>query len=139
MNDDMIELLATATRIACTVITAPGLAALQASVNQAYDIPAGFSWDRKAAAHAETFNVLADAAPNQHVARVLNLGVGFAYDLMMAAGRGADSIVIDSRERMLARLRAGDADEAALEMDKHLRVLSFMCRLLQRPVRRASA
>lgn len=139
MNDEMIELLAMATRIACAMITTPRLTALQASVNQASDIPARFSWDRKAAAHAETFNVLADAAGDPHAASVLNLGAGFAYDLMMAAGRAADSIVINSRKRTLAYLQTGDVDEAALEMEKHLRVLSFMCRLAQSPVRRASA
>jgi hypothetical protein len=37
MNDEMIELLAIATRVACTAITVPGLTALQASVKQASD------------------------------------------------------------------------------------------------------
>jgi hypothetical protein len=43
MNDEMVERLAMATRIACTAITTPRLTNLQASVNQASAIPAGFS------------------------------------------------------------------------------------------------
>lgn len=131
MNDELIELLAVATHVACTMVTTQRLTALQACVNQASEIPAGFSRDHKAAAHAQIFNVLADAACDPDVASVLNLGAGLAYDLIMGAGRAADSIVANSRKRMLAYLRAGDADEAALEMEKHLRVLFFMCRLAQ--------
>jgi DNA-binding GntR family transcriptional regulator len=139
MNDEMVERLAMTTRIACTAITTPRLTNLQASVNQASDIPAGFPWDRKAAAHAEIFGVLADATGDPWAARTLSLGAGLAYDLMMAVGRVADGMAANSRKRMLAHLRAGDADAAALEMEKHLRVLSFMCRLAQLPARRASA
>jgi DNA-binding GntR family transcriptional regulator len=139
MNDDMVERLAVATHIACTAITIPRLNNLQASVNQACAIPAGFPWDRKAAAHAEIFNVLADASEDPWAAHTLNLGVGLAYDLMMTVGRVADGMAANSRKRMLAHLRAGDAEAAALEMEKHLSVLSFMCRLAQVPARRASA
>jgi hypothetical protein len=42
MNEEMVERLAMATRIACTAITTPRLTNLQASVNQAAGIPAGF-------------------------------------------------------------------------------------------------
>jgi DNA-binding GntR family transcriptional regulator len=139
MNEEMVERLAMATSIACTAITTARLANLQASVKQACDIPAGFPWDHKAAAHAEIFGVLADATGDPWAARTLNLGAGLAYDLMMAVGRVADGMAANSRKRMLAHLRAGDAGAAALEMEKHLRVLSFMCRLAQLPARRASA
>jgi len=135
----MVERLVMATRIACTAITTPHLTNLQASVDQAGDIPAGFPWDRKAAAHAEIFNVLADAATDPWAARTLNLGVGLAHDLMMAVGRVADGMALNSRRRMLGHLRAGDAEAAALEMERHLRVLAFMCRLARLPARRASA
>ena len=60
-----------------------------------------------------------------------NLGAGLAYDLMMAVGRAADGMAANSRKRMLAHQRAGDADAAALAMGKHLGVLSFMCRRAQ--------
>lgn len=139
MNDEMIERLALATRIACMATATACLTNLQASVSRAADIPAGFPWDRKAAAHAEIFGVLADATGDPWAARTLNLGAGLAFDLMMAVGRVADDMAANSHKRMLAHLRAGDANAAALEMERHLRVLSFMCRLAQLPSRRASA
>jgi DNA-binding FadR family transcriptional regulator len=135
MNEEMIQALAIATRIAFATITSPGQAALRACVDQACDIPAGFRWERKATAHAEFFTTLADVAGDLCVTPVLNHAAGFAHDLMISAGRAADSIIINSRRRMLAQLRAGNADEAALEMEKHLRILSFMCRVTTSPTR----
>lgn len=102
--------------------------ALHDSVERACRIPAAFGWDRKAAAHAEIFYVLADAA-NDPLAPVLNSGVGLAYDLMITAGRVADGMITSSRQRLLAHLRAGDADAAEQEMQTHLRVLHYMWRL----------
>lgn len=139
MNDELIQVLAMATRIACTAITGPGQAALHTSLDQACDTPAGFGWDRKAAAHAGFLTALADAAGDLSVAPVLNHGAGFAYDLMIGAGRAADGIVINSRKRMLAYISAGDAEQAALEMEKHLRILRVMGRVAIPPSRRASA
>lgn len=139
MYDELIQLLGAATRIAGTRITSPRLAALRASLDQACSVPAEFGWERKAAAHAEFLNALADAADNPHLARVLSQGTGFAYDLMITAGRTADGIVINSRRRMLASLRAGDADEAAREIEKHLSTLHFIGRLTAPRPQRASA
>ncbi len=66
---------------------------------------------------------------------MLNFGAAYVYDLMIGAGRAADGIVVNSRRRMLVHLRAGDPDEAAFEMEKHLRVLRFMRRLAASPDR----
>ena len=62
MNEELIQVLATATQVACAAITATGQAALQASLDQARDTPLEFGWERRAAAHAEFFTTLADAA-----------------------------------------------------------------------------
>jgi len=129
MHDELIQLLGTATRIACTGINSRRLAALRASLDQACAVPVAFGWERKAAAHAEFLNALADAADDPNLARVLGHGTGYAYDLMVAAGRSADGIVINSRRRMLAHLHTGDAEEAAYEMEKHLSTLHFVGRL----------
>jgi DNA-binding FadR family transcriptional regulator len=102
-------------------------------------IPAAFPWDRKVAAHAEIFNVLADAANDPLAGPLLSSGVGLAYDLMIAAGRAADGMIASSRQRLLSHLRAGDAEAAALEMEKHLRVLHYIWRLANRAGHRASA
>jgi DNA-binding GntR family transcriptional regulator len=129
MNDEQIQVLATATRIACATITSPGQAALQASLTHACGVPARCPWEDKAAAHAAFFTALAGVANDPRVVTALKHGTKFTYDLMIVAGRVADGIVINSRWRMLAHLHAGNADEAALEMEKHLRILSFMVRL----------
>jgi DNA-binding FadR family transcriptional regulator len=139
MNEELIQALATATRIACMTITSQRQAALQASLDQACDTPTGFGWGRKAAAHAEFFTALAEAAGDPRLTTVFNHGAGLVYDLMMDAGPAANGIVTNSRKRMLAHLRAGDAEQAALEMEKNLGILHFMGRLAGPPVRRASA
>jgi DNA-binding GntR family transcriptional regulator len=38
-------------------------------------------------------------------------------------------MTVSSRRRLLAHLRAGDGDAAALEMERHLRSLLYMRRL----------
>jgi DNA-binding GntR family transcriptional regulator len=134
----LIQLLAAATGIACTKIAGPGLAALQAGLDQACAIPKLY-WERRAAAHAEFLNALADAAGDPQLTPVFSSGAGFAYDLMITAGPAADGIVINSRNRLLARLRAGDADEVAAEVEEHFRILHFMGRLAAPPAQRASA
>ena len=139
MNEELMRVLSQATRLACAAITRPHQAALQASLDQARSVPAGLGWERKAAAHAEFFNALADAAADPRLTPVFNHGAGLVYDLMITAGRSADGIVTNSRNRMLAHLRAGDADEAALEMEEHLRILHFMVRLSTPSSRRKSA
>jgi DNA-binding GntR family transcriptional regulator len=47
---------------------------------------------------------------------------------MLAVGRTADGMIVNSR-RLLAHMRAGDGDAAALEMERHLRVLLYMRRV----------
>ena len=137
MNDELIQALAAATRIACSALTGAGQAALRSSLERACGPLAGCSWERRAAGHAEFFTVLAGAAGDPCAARVLSCGAGFAYGLMTSAGRAADGIVISSRKRMLAHLRAGDTTEATLEMERHLTILNFMSRLAAADARRA--
>ena len=129
-----IELLASAAYAACTRPASPELAGLYvltlcASVEHAGRTPAAFGWDRKAAAHAEIFNVLADLAADPAASAVLSSGTGFVYDLLLAAGRAADGMTTHSRERFLSCLRPAGWDGAALEMELHLRALHFMWRL----------
>ena len=88
-----------------------------------------FSWERRAAAHAEFFTALSDGACDRYAALVLSSGAELAYSLMIGAGHAADVIVVNSRKRMLAHLRAADAAEAAREMENHLSALNFMGRL----------
>src|SRR5215470_4946393 len=119
----LIEMIAKATCIACAEITAPRMAALQESARQASSIPAKLEWDRKAVAHAEFFSLLAEAADDPYAARVLVRGGGFAHDLMLAVGRVADGVIENSRERLFAHLRVGDAESAGFEIEECLRIL----------------
>jgi DNA-binding FadR family transcriptional regulator len=130
VNDELIRWCALATRAACARMTAQQLRALQDSVGQARCLPARFAWDRKATAHAEVFNLLADMITDRPVPPViLNQVTGAIHDLMVAVGPAADGIILSSRRRLLDLIRAGDADGAAAEMEQHLRRLHFMWRL----------
>lgn len=129
MNGEWIEPQARATRVACLRTTARQLEALHGCVEQASRVPAALGWECKAAAHAEIFNVLADLAGDPSAGSVLSSGVGLACDLMVVAGRATDGMITGSRERFLGHLRAAEPEEAALEMERHLRVLHYMWRL----------
>jgi hypothetical protein len=60
--DELIRLCATAARVACLRMTPLYLEVLPDSVEQARRTPSRFARDRKVAAHAGTFNLLADLA-----------------------------------------------------------------------------
>jgi DNA-binding GntR family transcriptional regulator len=129
MDDTLIQVQATAIHTICGRLTEGQLTGLHRSVEQASRIPRHLGWDRKATAHAEIFGLLADAADQPQLARMLSLGAGFAHHLMVAAGPAADVMTASSRRRLLGRLAVGDAAGAAHEMERHLRVLRFMGRL----------
>src|ERR1700743_1059515 len=129
MDERIIELYAHATRTACLRMTPQHVAALQASLEQSRCLSARQQWDRKATAHAEMFNLLADAAAEALPSSLLSSATGRVHDLMITVGPAAGGMIIRARRRLLVRIRAGDADGAAEEIERHLRVLSFMGRL----------
>jgi DNA-binding FadR family transcriptional regulator len=130
MDDELIRWCVLATRAASSRMTEQHLQVLQDSVGQARCLPARFAWDRKATAHAEVFNLLADVITDRPVpAVVLNQVIGAVHDLIVTVGPAADGIILSSRRRLLDLIRAGDADGAATEMEQHLRRLHFMWRL----------
>ncbi len=132
MDEGLIQVQVMATRIACQRMTAEHLKALHDSVEHAACLPARSQWDRKAAAHAEIFQLLADVADDPVLGPVLTGSAGSAYHLMVTVGRAADGMIAGSRQRLLAHLRARNAEQAALEMEKHLRGLHYMWRLTRR-------
>ena len=129
MDDELIGVCILATRIACQRMTTPHLTALRASVEQARCLPARSAWDRKAAAHAEIVNLLADAAADPVVALLVRNVPGELYDLMITVGPGTSGIIASSRRRLLELITAGNAEGAAREMEQHLRGLLWMRRL----------
>ncbi len=64
MNDQLIDALGTATRIACATVAKPGHRALQASLDLACAVPAGSGWEPRAAAHAGFFSGTPNAPPS---------------------------------------------------------------------------
>jgi DNA-binding FadR family transcriptional regulator len=127
--DQLIRAQASAAEIASGRMSHRSLTALRESVEAACRLPADAGWERKAAAHAAFFTVLAEAANDPVVAPVLASGGELALEMMLKAGRAANGIVTNSRYRFLDCLRAGDPEGAALELEEHLRILQFMCRL----------
>ena len=125
----MIQAQAMAVRIACARMTVLHLTEFHDSVERACSLTARSQWDRKAAAHAEIFRLLADAVDDPLLASLLTGGAGYMRELMLAVGRAADGMIVSSRRRLLAHLRAEDGERAALEMEKHLRGLLHMWRL----------
>jgi DNA-binding FadR family transcriptional regulator len=117
-----------AARIACERMTTPAMKLLLDSAEQASSLPTRPGWERKAAAHAEFFRLLADVAGDR-AAGALTGQAWLIGDLMRTVGPAANGMITSSRRRLLARLRAGDADGAAMEVEGHLRVLHFMGRL----------
>src|ERR1700733_4128692 len=105
------------------------VAALQSSLDQSRCLSARHQWDRKATAHAEMFNLLADAAAEALPSSLLSSAAGRVHDLMITVGPAADGVILNARRRLLALVRVGDADGAAEEMERDLRLLSFMARL----------
>ena len=125
MEEGMIQAQAMAARIACARMTMLHLTELHDSLERACDLAARSQWDRKVAVHAEMFSLLAEVVDDP----LLIGGAGYMRELMLAVGCAADGMIISSRRRLLAHLRVGDGEPAALEMERHLRVLLFMWRL----------
>jgi DNA-binding GntR family transcriptional regulator len=134
-DDELLRLCAVAARVACRRMTPRYLKALHDSVEQACCLPSAFDWDRKAAAHAEIVNLLADAAADPALAVLVRAVPGQLHDLMVTVGPAAGGIIAGSRRRLLALLQAGDADGAAREMEQHLGGLLWMRRVSRHPAR----
>ena len=133
----MVQAQAMAARVACARMTVPYLAELYDSVERACGLRGRSQWGRKAAAHAEIFGLLAEAVDDPLLAPLLTGGAGYVRELMLVVGRAADGMTVSSRRRLLAHLRAGDGDAAALEMERHLRGLLYMGRLARAAVSEA--
>src|SRR6266446_6685713 len=101
-----------ATRAAYVRMTTPRLRDRHDSVEQASCLQArsGPGWDRRAAAYAEIFTLLAGMTDDATLAPVLLGAAGVVGRLMIVAGPTANDIIASCRQRLLACLRAGDED-----------------------------
>jgi GntR family transcriptional regulator, transcriptional repressor for pyruvate dehydrogenase complex len=127
--EDLIRVQVMATRAAGQRITGTALEHLLDSVDRACGQPARPGWERKAAAHAEIFGLLVEVAGGPAMAARYGGRVRLLGELMCTVGPVADGMITSSRRRLLSRLRARDAEGAALEMENHLRALHYMGRL----------
>jgi DNA-binding FadR family transcriptional regulator len=129
MEDRMIQAQAMAARMACARMTMLHLAELHKRVERACGLRGRSHRGRKAAAHAEIFSLLAEVVDNPMLAPLLTGGAAYVPAVMLAVGRAADGMIVSSRRRLLAYMRAGDSDGAALEIERHLRGLLYTWRL----------
>ncbi len=140
VTEELIRAQVLAARVACEQMTGPAFQLLRDSVDRACRLPARPGWERKAAAHAEIFRLLSRVAGGPAAGDEHSSQSGLICDLMHTVGPVANGMITSSRRRLLARLRAGDANGTALEMEDHLRTLHFMGRLARHPApRRAEA
>jgi DNA-binding GntR family transcriptional regulator len=128
MEEGMIQAQVMAARIACARMTMLHLTELHHSVERACGLSGRSQWASKAAAHAEILSLLAEVVDDPLLAPLLTGGTAHVREVMLAVGRPADGMIVSSR-RLLAHLRTGDGDAAALEMERHLRSLLYMWRL----------
>ena len=120
----MIQAQAMAARLACARMSMVHLRELHDSVELACGLAGRSQWGRKAA-HAEIFSLLADLVDDP----LLTGRAGYVREMKLAVGCAADGMIVSSRRRLLAHMRAGDGEGAALEMERRLRGLLYMWRL----------
>lgn len=109
-----------AVRVACERMTPDDLAALEANVDLAEQLAETGEWSRRAEVHIEFHKLLVAATQNPLLIFLMNSVLDLLRPIVAAVGPSTDSTVTQSRRRLLARLRAGDADGAVREMERHL-------------------
>ena len=125
-RDGLVLIQSAVVRAACEQRTERDLATLRASVDRAMSVPAGDGWDRRAAAHVEFHNLLADATGNPVLAILVRSMTDTLYDIVVAVGPAAGEVIVSSRGRLLRHLAARDAESAAGEIEEHLARLDEM-------------
>jgi hypothetical protein len=125
-RDALVLIQSAVVRAACEQRTEQDLAALRASVEQAAGVPPGDGWERRAAAHVEFHNLLADATGNPVLAILVRSMTDTLRDIVVAVGPTADEAIVGSRGRLLRHLQDRDAESAAGEMEEHLSRLDDM-------------
>ncbi|HEY3686854.1 MAG TPA: GntR family transcriptional regulator [Streptosporangiaceae bacterium] len=110
-------------RVACERMTDDHLAALAANVKEAAELTGAGDWERKALAHVEFHNLLADATGNALMSIMMRSLMDMMRDIVLSVGPTRTDFMLNSRRRLLARFRARDADGAVAEMERCLRRL----------------
>ena len=130
--EEVIRVQATAARVACERMTVLAWQAVRDSVERASCLPSRAAWERKAAAHAEIFHLLATVAGSPAATDPQGSQVRVLLDMMRTVGPVANGMITGSRRRLLTCLDTGNSDGAGQEIENHLRTLHFMALLVPR-------
>ena len=110
-------------RLACARHTADDLEALEKNVAEAEAASKAGDMARRAEIHYEFHSLLARAAKNPVLIILTDALMEMTRHFVEAVGYQPNPYVMPSRKRLLAALRAGDADAAAKEMATMLKRL----------------
>jgi DNA-binding FadR family transcriptional regulator len=111
---------ATVVRVACERATEADLDALTANVDEAERLLKAKRYEDKIDVHIEFHNILGRATRNAVMAMLMGATMEVMRDFAHAAGGERNDLTIRSRRRLLAALRARDADAAVAAMTDHL-------------------
>src|ERR1700761_3616690 len=107
MDEGLIRAQAMAVRTACAWLPAQRVSDLHERMDRASSSWAGSPWERRPAAHAHTFVLLADVSGDPVLSPVLRGAADMMRELLLAVGPGANGMIVGSRRRPLGPLRGG--------------------------------
>jgi GntR family transcriptional regulator, transcriptional repressor for pyruvate dehydrogenase complex len=108
------------TRLACERATEEDLQRLEANVEQAEHFTRTEEWERRSVVNHEFLDLLAAATANPVLEIFQHSVTEVIREIVSAIGPIPGEALLESRRRLLAHLRARDAEGAAAEMDRHL-------------------
>jgi DNA-binding FadR family transcriptional regulator len=110
----------TMVRVVCERVSEQELAEMAANVDEAERLTELGDWNAKMLVHLEFNKLLAKATQNPLMIIVSESMSDIVHDVVAAVGPTRNGFMVRSRRRLLARLRARDADGAEAEMRNHL-------------------
>jgi GntR family transcriptional repressor for pyruvate dehydrogenase complex len=120
LTEARVWIEATAVRVACERMTDAELAELEANVNAAEKAEKDGDFERRAELHLDFHSLLGKATKNPILSITVDGIMEITRQFVKSIGPQVNRYVLPSRRRLLAHLRARDADSAVMEMQKHL-------------------
>ena len=108
------------TRLACERATGDDLQRLEENVERAEALTRAGEWERRSLVNHEFLDLLAAATANPVLEIFQHSVTEVIREIVSAIGPIPGDELVQSRVRLLAHLRARDAEAAAAEMDRHL-------------------
>jgi len=123
LTEARIWLSAIVVRVACERLTEEDLEALEANVEAATRAQKAGNFDERARLHRQFHVILATATRNPIIQITMEGMMEVMSQFIKGIGPSENPYTLPSRRRLLAHLRARDADAAVLEMTKFLQRL----------------